>query len=898
MLNKSFSPGEIESALYAEWERSGAFSADPHSSAQPYTIMIPPPNVTGTLHVGHALTMTLQDTLIRWRRMQGRDTLWQPGTDHAGIATQMVVERTLQKEGISRRDLGREAFEQRVWQWKAESGGGITTQLRRLGASLDWPRERFTMDDGLSQAVREVFVTLYQQGLIYRDRRLVNWDPAFRSAISDLEVDNREVQGSLWYIRYPVEGDAAGRTITVATTRPETLLGDMAVAVHPEDSRYADLVGRSVVLPLTGRRIPIVADLHSDPEKGSGAVKITPAHDFNDFEVGRCHKLAMPSVLDEDARITLAEIADELRSEDGLADPAFVRGLEGMGRDAARKAVVAELERLGWLEKIEPHRNQVPHAERSGAVVEPRLTTQWYCDAATLAGPAIEAVETGQVRFVPQQWENTFFAWMREIQPWCISRQLWWGHRIPAWYGPDGHVFVARDEDGARAEALAHYGREEALTRDEDVLDTWFSSALWPFSTLGWPEQTAELARYYPTDVLVTGFDIIFFWVARMMMMGLHFMKDVPFRTVFIHGLVRDERGQKMSKSKGNGIDPLDMVEQYGADAMRFTVCALTGLGRDVKLGQKRIEEHRSFVTKIWNAARFCEMNGVAPVADFRPDAVSSPLGRWVLGEAARAVAEADAALEAFRFDEYAATCYRFVWNCFCDWFLEFAKPVFTGGDAEQAAEIRAVAAHVLGIILRILQPVMPFVTDDLWAQFGYGEKGSLMTTAWPTPARPMDGGAAAAEMEWVIRFISAIRTVRAEMNVPPSRLAPVLLRDAAEATVARATRWEEAIGRMARVSAVEVLAGDMPEGAAQLVVDEATLVIPLAGIIDLAQERQRLEKERAKMDEEIAKVERKLGNADFIARAKPEIVEENRERLAQQQDERARLDAALARLA
>ncbi|GBQ82939.1 valyl-tRNA synthetase [Gluconacetobacter johannae DSM 13595] len=897
MLNKSFSPGEIEPTLYALWERNGAFAADPGSDAQPYTIMIPPPNVTGTLHVGHALTMTLQDTLIRWRRMQGRDTLWQPGTDHAGIATQMVVERTLQKEGTSRQAMGREAFEQRVWQWKAESGGGITTQLRRLGASLDWPRERFTMDDGLSQAVREVFVTLYRQGLIYRDRRLVNWDPAFRSAISDLEVENREIQGSLWYIRYPVEGEP-GRTITVATTRPETMLGDMAVAVHPEDERYADLIGRSVVLPLTGRRIPVVADTHSDPEKGSGAVKITPAHDFNDFEVGRRHKLAMPSVLDADARITLAEIEGDLRAEDGLADPQFVRGLDGLPRDQARKTMVEELERLGWLEKIEPHRNQVPHAERSGAVVEPRLTTQWYCDAATLAGPAIAAVETGRVQFVPQQWENTFFAWMREIQPWCISRQLWWGHRIPAWYGPDGHVFVARDEADAQAQAHAHYGHDAALSRDEDVLDTWFSSALWPFSTLGWPERTPDLARYYPTDVLVTGFDIIFFWVARMMMMGLHFMDDVPFRTVFIHGLVRDERGQKMSKSKGNGIDPLEMIDQYGADAMRFTVCALTGLGRDVKLGQKRIEEHRSFVTKIWNAARFCEMNGVKPVDGFRPQDATSALGRWILDEAARASVEANAALEAFRFDEYAATCYRFVWNCFCDWFLEFAKPVFNGEDAAQAAEIRAVAAHVLGVILRILQPVMPFVTDDLWAQFGFGAPGSLMTTAWPEAVRPDGAEEAAAELDWVVRFISAIRTVRAEMNVPPSRLAPVLLRDAAPATVERAGRWAEAIGRMARVSEVTVLAGEMPQGAAQLVVDEATLVIPLAGIIDLSQERQRLEKERRKIDDEIAKVERKLGNADFIARAKPEVVEENRDRLAQQQGERARLDAALARIA
>ncbi|BAK85215.1 valine--tRNA ligase [Komagataeibacter medellinensis] len=897
MLDKSFSPDGTETSLYALWEASGAFSAQPSSPATPYTIMIPPPNVTGTLHIGHALTMTLQDTLIRWRRMQGRDTLWQPGTDHAGIATQLVVERMLQKEGTSRQEMGRDAFVGRVWEWKAESGGGITKQLRRLGSSLDWKRERFTMDDGLSDAVKEVFVTLYREGLIYRDRRLVNWDPAFRSAISDLEVDNRESRGNLWYIRYPVEG-IPGRTITVATTRPETMLGDMAVAVHPEDERFAELVGKNVILPLTGRRIPIVADEHSDPTKGSGAVKITPAHDFNDFEVGRRHKLDMPSVLDEEARITLAEIEGELCAEAGLADPAFVRTLEGMPRDAARKAMVAELERLEWLEKIEPHTNQVPHAERSGAVVEPRLTTQWYCDAKTLAGPAIEAVESGQIEFVPRQWENTFYAWMRDIQPWCISRQLWWGHRIPAWYGPDGQVFVAHDEADAATQARRHYGQDTVLTRDEDVLDTWFSSALWPFSTLGWPEKTADLARYYPTDVLVTGFDIIFFWVARMMMMGLHFMKDVPFRKVFIHGLVRDERGQKMSKSKGNGIDPLEMIDTYGADATRFCICALTGLGRDVKLGRKRVEEYRSFMTKIWNAARFCEMNGVAPVKGFSPASVQSPLGRWVLAELAQAVEDATKALESFRFDEYAATCYRFVWNCFCDWFLEFAKPVFGAGETAEAVEIRAVAAHVLGTILRLMQPVTPFMTDTLWQHFGFGAQGSLMSAPWPQPEH-LDGAAQARdEMEWLIRFISAIRTVRSEMNVPPSRLAPVLLRDASPATVARAAKWSEAIGRMARVSEVLPLEGDMPQGAAQLVVDEATLVIPLAGIIDIAQERQRLEKECTKVDGEIAKVERKLGNADFVARAKPEVVVENRERLDAFMAERARLQAALARIA
>ncbi|GAB6968249.1 valine--tRNA ligase [Komagataeibacter kakiaceti JCM 25156] len=897
MLDKSFSPNGTETSLYALWEASGAFSAQPTGSASPYTIMIPPPNVTGTLHIGHALTMTLQDTLIRWRRMQGRDTLWQPGTDHAGIATQLVVERMLQKEGTSRQEMGRDAFVERVWEWKAQSGGGITTQLRRLGGSLDWPRERFTMDEGLSSAVKEVFVTLYREGLIYRDRRLVNWDPAFRSAISDLEVDNRETRGNLWYIRYPVEGQP-GRTITVATTRPETMLGDMAVAVHPDDERFADLVGRNVILPLTGRRIPVVADEHSDPTKGSGAVKITPAHDFNDFEVGRRHKLDMPSVLDEEARITLGEIEDELRAEEGLADPAFVRALAGMPRDEARKVMVAELERLEWLEKIEPHTNQVPYAERSGAVVEPRLTTQWYCDARTLAGPAVEAVESGRIEFVPRQWENTFYAWMRDIQPWCISRQLWWGHRIPAWYGPDGHVFVDGDEAGAMAQARAHYGQDTELTRDEDVLDTWFSSALWPFSTLGWPEQTPELARYYPTDVLVTGFDIIFFWVARMMMMGLHFMKDVPFRKVFIHGLVRDERGQKMSKSKGNGIDPLELIDTYGADAMRFCICALTGLGRDVKLGRKRVEEYRSFMTKIWNAARFCEMNGVAPVAGFSPETVTSPLGRWILAELAQATEEATRALETFRFDEYAAVCYRFVWNCFCDWFLELAKPVLGAGDTAEAVETRAVAAHVLGTILRLLQPVTPFMTDRLWQHFGFGAEGSLMTAPWPQPVPPDGAQPARDEMEWLIRFITAIRTVRSEMNVPPSRLAPVLLRDATPVTVARAAKWAEAISRMARVSEVLPLEGEMPQGAAQLVVDEATLVIPLAGIIDLAQERQRLEKECAKVDGEIVKVERKLGNADFVARAKPEVVAENRERLETFQAERQRLQAALARIA
>ena len=699
MLDKSFDPAAAEAALYAEWERDRAFAAQPHGNAAPFTIMIPPPNVTGTLHVGHALTMTLQDTLIRWRRMQGRDALWQPGTDHAGIATQMVVERQLAAAGTTRQALGRDAFTERVWAWKAESGGAITAQLRRLGASLDWDRERFTMDAGLSDAVRTVFVTLYREGLIYRDRRLVNWDPKFQSAVSDLEVEAREVRGHLWHIRYPVEG--GDEWITVATTRPETLLGDTAVAVHPDDPRYRHLVGRHALLPLTGRAVPIIADTYSDPAKGTGAVKITPAHDFNDFAVGRRHSLPMPSILDREARITLDEI--DLAAIPNLADPAFTRSLAGQDRYAARKAIVAELDRLGLLVQTEPHTHQVPHGDRSGVPIEPLLTTQWYVDAKTLAAPAIAAVETGRTAFVPRQWENTFFAWMREIEPWCISRQLWWGHRIPAWYGPDGAVFVAPTQTEAQTAARSHYGRDEPLTQDEDVLDTWFSSALWPFSTLGWPQQTADLARYYPGDVLVTGFDIIFFWVARMMMMGLHFMDEVPFRTVVIHGLVRDERGQKMSKSKGNVIDPLAMVDEYGTDALRFTICALTGPGRDVKLGPARVEEYRRFVTKLWNAARLCELNAIRPDPAFDPARAEGVLARWILDAAGTALAQATAALDAFRFDEYAAAAYHFAWHSFCDWFLEFAKPGFA-----EDPELRAATAHVLSLLLRLLHPVMP----------------------------------------------------------------------------------------------------------------------------------------------------------------------------------------------
>ena len=786
--------------------------------------------------------------------------------------------------------MGRDRFVERVWQWKAESGGTITQQLRRLGASLDWPRERFTMDDGLSVAVRKVFVDLYREGLIYRDRRLVNWDPKLQTAISDLEVENLEVKGSLWHIRYPIDG-APGRFITVATTRPETMLGDTAVAVHPEDERYRDLVGRHAILPLVGRRLPIVADEYSDPEKGTGAVKITPAHDFNDFAVGQRHGLPMPSILDRQARVALAEIDDVLTPVDGVADPAFVRALEGMDRNAARKAIVAELERLGLLEKTEPYTHQVPHGDRGGVPIEPLLTTQWYCNAEVLAKPAIEAVETGKTVFVPKQWENTFFAWMRDIQPWCISRQLWWGHRIPAWYGPDGAIFVAHTEAEAKAEARAKYGRDEALTQDEDVLDTWFSSGLWPFSTLGWPEKTKELARYYPGDVLVTGFDIIFFWVARMMMQGIHFMGEVPFRTVYIHGLVRDERGQKMSKSKGNSIDPLELIDRYGADALRFTICALTGPGRDVKLGAARVESYRRFVTKLWNAARFCEMNDIRPDASFDPSRATLPLTRWILDAMNRAIEEASAALEAYRFDEYASVCYRFTWDTFCDWFVEFAKPVL----AEN--EVRQTAAYVLGTILRLLHPAMPFVTEELWDRFGYGEPNSLIRASWPEAVTVPDAPAARAELDWVVRLISEVRSVRTEMNVPAGKLTPILLRDAAPETLARGQRWMDAIARLARASELEPLAGEMPKGAAQIVLDEATVVLPLADAIDVGTERTRLTRERDKATGEARKIAQKLDNADFVRRAPEEVVEENRDRLAAAQADIARLEAALLRI-
>ena len=878
MLDKTYRPETVEQRLYASWEAAGAFDSG-RSGGKPYTIVIPPPNVTGSLHMGHALNNTLQDVLIRFERMRGRDALWQPGTDHAGIATQMVVERQLAMEQKNRHQLGRAKFVERIWQWKEESGGTITRQLRRLGASCDWRRERFTMDEGLSAAVRKVFVDLYKQGLIYKDKRLVNWDPKLLTAISDLEVEQHEVKGHLWYIKYPVE-EFADTFITVATTRPETMLGDTAVAVHPEDERFRHLIGRHCLLPLVNRRIPIIADEHSDPTKGSGAVKVTPAHDFNDFEVGKRHKLSMINIFDR-----YAHLNDEV--------PAAYRGLD---RFAARKKIVAELEGQGLIEKIEPHVHVVPHGDRSQVVIEPWLTDQWYVDAATLARPAIAAVERGEIAFVPRQWEKTYFEWMRNIQPWCISRQLWWGHQIPAWYGPDGEIFVEMTEDEARATARRHYGRDADLRRDEDVLDTWFSSALWPFSTLGWPEPTSELKRYYPTDVLVTGFDIIFFWVARMVMMGMHFMGAAPFRTVYIHALVRDEKGQKMSKSKGNIIDPLELIDKYGADALRFTLAAMAAQGRDIKLSANRVEGYRNFCTKLWNAARFAEMNGCVHSPGFDPNTVQSVLNRWIIGEVAKASEKVTLALEAFRFNDAAGAIYHFTWGTFCDWYLEFIKPVLSGEDGEAKTEARHTCAWVLERILHLLHPFMPFVTEELWRLLFQNGREALIRRPWPAFAgQPVDAEAAA-EMDWVIRLIADVRAVRAEMNVPAAAKIPLVLNGAMAANRQRLFAHAEAVTRLARLEAVTTDA-KVPSGSAQLVLDEATLALPLADVIDLGQEKARLQKELARERDQVAKLDAKLGNADFVAKAPEHVIEDSRERREAAAATAARLAEALKRL-
>ncbi|HEX5776410.1 MAG TPA: valine--tRNA ligase [Caulobacteraceae bacterium] len=886
MLEKTFDPNSVEPRLYKAWEASGAFAPEAvlarNPDAEPFSIVIPPPNITGSLHIGHALNNTLQDVLTRFERMRGKAALWLPGTDHAGIATQMVVERQLAEQGNEgRREMGREAFVDKVWEWKAQSGGQIVHQLRRLGASCDWSRERFTLDAGLSAAVRMVFVRLYKEGLIYRDKRLVNWDPHFQTAISDLEVEQREVDGHYWHFAYPLE-DGTGEVV-VATTRPETMLGDTAVAVHPDDERYTSLIGKMVRLPIVGRLIPIVADDYADPEKGSGAVKITPAHDFNDFQVGKRHDLEAINILDEFGRLN-ANVPQDLR---------------GLDRFEARKKVVAWFEDNGLLREIEKTRHTVPHGDRSGVVIEPYLTDQWYVDAKTLAQPALKAVEEGRTVFEPRHWEKTYFEWLRNIEPWCISRQLWWGHRIPAWYGPDGHVFVEESADDAQAAAQIHYGDEVTLTQDDDVLDTWFSSGLWPFSTLGWPEPTDDLKRFYPTAILVTSFDIIFFWVARMMMLGLHFTGEVPFRRVFINALVRDAKGQKMSKSKGNVVDPLGLVDKYGADALRFTMVALSGPNRDIKLSEQRIEGYRNFGTKLWNAARFCQMNECVRVEGFDPSGVTQTINKWIRGETAKTAAEVTRAFDACAFDDAAGALYRFVWNVFCDWYLELAKPILNGDDPVSQAETRATAAWVLDECLKLLHPVMPFITEELWdktAEFGAKRSGFLMTAEWPDlPASWVDAEAEG-EIGWLVDLVTEIRSIRAEMNVPPSARPPLTLSGAAAATTARLARHRDLIVTLGRLESVRE-ADAPPAGAAPFVVGEATAALAIAQFIDLAAEKSRLQKDIASAASDIDRTAKKLGNADFVARAPEEVVEENRERLAEAQAAKAKLEAALARL-
>lgn len=967
MLEKTYDSAAVEPKIAAAWDEADAFRAGANAKpgAETFTIVIPPPNVTGSLHMGHALNNTLQDIMIRFERMRGKDVLWQPGMDHAGIATQMVVERKLmESQQPGRRELGRDAFIDKVWEWKAESGGLIFNQLKRLGASCDWSRERFTMDEGLSKAVLEVFVTLYKQGLIYRGKRLVNWDPQFETAISDIEVENREVDGHMWHFKYPlaggetytyVERDADGNIvlqeernyISIATTRPETMLGDGAVAVNPSDERYKAIVGKLCEIPVGPkehrRLIPIITDEYPDPTFGSGAVKITGAHDFNDYQVAKRNNIPLYRLMDTQAQLRAdgepyarcAELALQITRSGALPSEAEVDDINlvpeeyrGLDRYEARKRIVAAINAEGLAVTVkDAEGNDVPYVEnkkimqpfgdRSNVVIEPMLTDQWFVDAKTLAEPAMASVREGRTNFVPKNWDKTYFEWMENIQPWCISRQLWWGHQIPAWYGPDGQVFVEKTEEEALDAAVQHYLAHEGpwkawvqerlenfepgsiLTRDEDVLDTWFSSALWPFSTLGWPDQTPELSRYYPTNVLVTGFDIIFFWVARMMMMGLHFMKDdagnpvEPFHTVYVHALVRDKNGQKMSKSKGNVIDPLDLIDEYGADALRFTLAIMAAQGRDVKLDPARIAGYRNFGTKLWNATRFAEMNGVKRDPHFLPEATVLNVNRWILTELSATIADVTAAIESQRFNDAAASLYRFVWNQVCDWYLELLKPIFSGDDEVAKAEAQACVAYVLEETYKLLHPVMPFMTEELWAHTA--SRDSLLCHAdWPVAGFADD--AAAAEINWLVDLVTGLRSARSEMNVPPAAKAPLIVVGATALTEGRLQRHDAAIKRLARVETIE-LAETAPRGAAQVVVGEATACLPLGSLIDLVAERVRIEKSHAKTQAEIDRAEKKLGNEKFVANADPEVVAAERERLAELLVLRTSLQTALLRI-
>lgn len=881
MLDKTFNPQDIEAKFSQKWEDAKAMACDPASDKEPYVIMMPPPNVTGSLHIGHALNHTLQDILVRYQRMKGRDVLWQPGMDHASIAVHMVVEKQLHEQGTDRFKLGREEFLKRTWEWKEHSGSMIFKQLRRLGTTPDWERERFTMDEGLSRAVLKAFVQFYNDKLIYRAERLVNWDPERQTVISDLEVEQKEQKGKMWHLRYPVEGDVE-RFITVATTRPETMLGDTAVAVHPDDERYKDLIGKSVVLPIVGRLIPIVADEYADPEQGSGAVKITPAHDFNDFEVGQRHDLPMINILTEKAAIA------ELES--------IPKEYWGLDRYEARKKILQEFDEMDLLADEETIKNTVPVGQRSGVVIEPYLTKQWFVDTPTLAKDAAQAVRDGRTKFVPQQYENMYFAWVDNQLPWCISRQLWWGHQIPAWYGPDGDVFVAESEEEAYEQAKAHYDGAFELRRDDDVLDTWFSSALWAFSTLGWPDQTPELAKYYPSDVLVTGFDIITFWVSRMMMFSLPLIGDVPFREVYIHALVRDSKGQKMSKSKGNVMDPLDLADQFGADALRFTLAAMCAQGRDLRLSEDRITGYRNFATKLWNAARYCQMNECVDPSGFDPVAAAAPVNQWLLAELAGANAALEKALAEYRFNDAANALYHFVWGTFCDWYLEFTKSALQGGDAALVEEIRKTTAWVLKQILIMLNPFMPFITEELFESLGMSEGQLLITHEWGAYTYPAHQEAVA-ELGWLQGVISEVRSVRADMNVPASAQIALLVKDASAEAQERFERHGEIIKRMARLETIEMTSDEAPGGSIQAVVDGMTLILPVADIIDLDKERDRLRKQIGKLQANIDKLSQKLSNENFVANAPEEVIEEQRQRIAEDQAALDKLNTALQQL-
>ncbi|KHS98970.1 valyl-tRNA synthase [Pectobacterium brasiliense] len=931
-METKYNPQDIEQPLYEHWEKQGYFKPHGDTSKESFSIMIPPPNVTGSLHMGHAFQQTIMDTLIRYQRMQGKNTLWQAGTDHAGIATQMVVERKIAaEEGKTRHDYGREAFIDKIWQWKGESGGNITRQMRRLGNSVDWERERFTMDEGLSNAVKEVFVRLYKEDLIYRGKRLVNWDPKLRTAISDLEVENREVKGSMWHLRYPLADGvktADGKDyLVVATTRPETVLGDTGVAVNPEDPRYKDLIGKEVILPLIGRRIPIVGDEHADMEKGTGCVKITPAHDFNDYEVGKRHQLPMVNILTFDGDIRQsAEVFDTNGEASTACSSDIPAAFQGLERFAARKALVAAFDELGLLEEIKAHDLTVPYGDRGGVVIEPMLTDQWYVRAAVLAKPAVEAVEDGRIQFVPKQYENMYFSWMRDIQDWCISRQLWWGHRIPAWYDANGNVYVGRTEAEVRSEN--NLADDVVLNQDEDVLDTWFSSGLWTFSTLGWPEQTPDLKAFHPSSVMVSGFDIIFFWIARMIMLAMHFIKDedgkpqVPFHTVYMTGLIRDDEGQKMSKSKGNVIDPLDMVdgisleallekrtgnmmqpqlaekirkrtekqfpngiEPHGTDALRFTLAALASTGRDINWDMKRLEGYRNFCNKLWNASRFVLMNTEDQDCGFGAgEKVLSLADRWVLAEFNRTVKAYREALDGYRFDIAANILYEFTWNQFCDWYLELTKPVMNGGSEAELRGTRHTLVTVLEALLRLAHPIIPFITETIWLRVK-ALKGinadTIMLQPFPEFDAAQEDTLALNDLEWIKQAIIAVRNIRAEMNIAPGKPLEVLLRDVTAEAQRRVEENRSFIQTLARLESITLLpAGDKGPVSVTKLIDGAELLIPMAGLIDKAAELDRLTKEVAKIEAEIERIESKLSNEGFVARAPEAVVAKEREKL------------------